>query len=332
MNLDGGTKAALRNALIAAFPTWGELKILVDDRLSEQLQNISSEVKPVPQVAHDLINWAQSRGRVTELVIGASAENPGNPELKAFADQFRFAAGAGGELERIVLPAVTFENVGQWLNKLARLRRAVARFEPQPFALSKADYGTGFLVAPDLLMTNWHVVEKNLSGLNDPKKVVVRFDCELDAGGAQTPGRVCSLADVWDCGHRDMGTGLDYALVRLKEAPAEDVITGAKRGFIKLDGKHRPGVKEPLMILQHPDAMPLKLSIGTVESIDANGKRVSYTANTLGGSSGSPCFNTALEPVALHHIGDGGKNLNHGVRLDAIYNDLQSRGLGGQLG
>jgi hypothetical protein len=61
---------------------------------------------------------------------------------------------AGGELERSVLPLVPFENVGQWLETLARLRRAVARFEPQPSAQSTEDCGTGFLVAPDLLMTN----------------------------------------------------------------------------------------------------------------------------------------------------------------------------------
>jgi len=327
MNLDGSQKATLRIALLAAFPSWGELQLVVDDRLSEQLQNISSPMKPMPQVVHDLIGWAVARGRLTELVISAAAENPNNPALKTFAEQFRFVDQAAGEIERIVLPSVRFENIGQWLEKLTCLRRAVARFEPQPYAQSKGGFGTGFLVAPDLLMTNWHVVKDHLSDAKDPKKVVVRFDCEIDAAGIESPGRQCMLADVWDCGHSPLPGGLDYALVRLTEPAAEDNIASGKRGFIKLDGSARPAEKEPLMILQHPDAMPLKLSIGTVDRLDADGKRVNYTANTMGGSSGSPCFNSALVPVALHHWGD--VNHNRGVRLDAVYKDLESRGLVG---
>jgi Trypsin-like peptidase domain/Effector-associated domain 1 len=330
MNLDGSQKAALRSALLAAFPSWGELQIVVDDRLSEQLQNISSPMKPMPQVVQDLIGWAIARGRLTELVIGATAENPKNPALKTFAEHFRFVDTSAGELERIVLPLVEFENVGQWLEKLARLRRAVARFEPQPSAQSKGGFGTGFLVAPDLLMTNWHVVRDNLSNVKDPRKVVVRFDYEIDAAGTESPGRQCELADAWDCGHSPLHGGLDYALVRLAEPAAEDNDTSGKRGFIKLDGSTQPAEKEPLMILQHPDAMPLKLSIGTVDRLDVDGKRVNYTANTMGGSSGSPCFNSALVPVALHHWGD--VNHNRGVRLDAIYRDLESRSLVGLLG
>jgi hypothetical protein len=84
------------------------------------------------------------------------------------------------------------------------------------------------------------------------------------------------------------------------------------------------------MIIQHPNAMPLKLSIGTIETIDADGKRVSYTANTMGGSSGSPCFNSALQPVILHHRGSTSENC--GIRLDAIYNNLKLRNLDGLLG
>jgi hypothetical protein len=330
MDLTGGQRAAIRKALVAAFPTWGALQILVDDRLSEQLHNISAPVKNMPEVAHDLVIWAQARGRITELVIGASAENPMCPELMDLAARFKFSDTTHGELERIVLPSVQFENVGRWLDKLSRLRRAVARFEPQPCAQSKAGFGTGFLVAPDLLMTNWHVVKDHLSSAKNPQLVVIRFDYEVDVAGAEGPERLCGLADAWDCGHSSLHGGLDYALVRLREAPGNDPVGGTKRGFIKVDGSQRPGDMEPLMILQHPDAMPLKLSIGTVNQLEANGHRVTYNANTLGGSSGSPCFNSALEPVALHHWGD--VDHNRGVRLDAILEDLRRRNLDGLLG
>src|SRR5262245_38636117 len=132
MNLTGAQRAKVRGALLSGFPTWGELAIVVDDRLSERLDNISAPVKPMPQVAQDLLVWAQARGRLTELIIGAAAENEGNPDLKALAAQFRFAEVVAGENERIVLKDVPFENVGQWLDRMARLKRTVCRFEPQP--------------------------------------------------------------------------------------------------------------------------------------------------------------------------------------------------------
>jgi hypothetical protein len=321
MDLKGEKRAELRKALISAFPSWGALQIVVDDRLSEQLTHISSPQKTLPEVAHDLIVWAISRGRLTELVIGAAAENPTNPELRAFAEQFEFVAATGGELERIVLPSVPFENIGQWLERLGRLRRAVCRFE------SDGTFGSAFLVAPDLLMTNHHVVEGLLAGSEDPNKAIVRFDYEVGADGSPAAGRTCRLAAAWDCGSSQ---ALDYALVRLAEPVGEDDAGGAKRGFVKLGVTHKFTKGEPLMILQHPDAQPLKLSIGSVDQPDVGGTRVAYTANTLPGSSGSPCFNSGLAPVALHHWGNA--NHNRGVRLDVVLSDLKSRGLDPLLG
>jgi hypothetical protein len=115
-----------------------------------------------------------------------------------------------------------------------------------------------------------------------------------------------------------------------EEAAGSDAIGAEQREFIKLLGGHNFVKGEPLMILQHPAAEPLKLSIGSVAQPDFGGTRVAYTANTLGGSSGSPCFNSALAPVALHHWGD--VNHNRGVRLDVSFKDLQSRNLIGLLG
>lgn len=327
--LDDRQQVALRAALVAIFPTWAALQAFVGVRLGESLKAISSEARGVAEAVHDVVAWARAHGRVTELVIGAAAERPEDSRLRSLAERSLFAGPAEGELEHVVLPAVRFENLGHWLDRLGRLRRSVARFEPQPLAESRANYGTGFLVAPDILMTNWHVVEASLCGARDPKGVVVRFDCEVDASGAETSGRVCGLADDWDCGHSAL-VGLDYALIRLKDAPGEDPTGGGTRGFVRLDGTHRPNPDEPLIVLQHPDAMPLKLSIGTVTEVDANGRRVQYSANTMGGSSGSPCFNAALEPVAMHHRGN--TDHNRGVRLDAIYNDLVARGLNHLLG
>src|SRR5262249_17856501 len=92
----------------------------------------------------------------------------------------------------------------------------------------------------------------------------------------------------------------------------------------------------PLIILQHPSAAPLKLSIGSVVDPAAAPNRVSYTANTEPGPSGSPCFTSGLDLVALHHWGG---DMNRGVRLGAVLDlltarkaELESKGISGLIG
>ena len=77
-----------------------------------------------------------------------------------------------------------------------------------------------------------------------------------------------------------------------------------------------------MIILQHPDARPLKLAIGSVVEPNASANQVSYTVNTEPGSSGSPCFTSGLDVAALHHWG---AQPNCGVRLGPILDFLRGR-------
>jgi hypothetical protein len=315
MNIDGKKRRAIREALVAAFPMPDDMRMLTDELLDVPLQNITGINKDMNVIAFDLIGWAQARGRLTEVVIGAAALNPGSASLKALSDEFQFVASGPDELERIVLENVPFENVGQWLERLSRYRRAVCRIEPQPPPNTNG-YGTGFLVAADVVMTNFHVIEPFLTkGAED---VVARFDYETDIEGiAVAAGRRCTLAADWkliDSPLKD----LDFALIRLAEPAAQDQAPGGKRGCLR---PKRTGVSagSPLMILQHPEAKPLKLAIGSIVDPDPIPDRVSYTANTEPGSSGSPCFTSALDLVALHHWG---AQPNRGVKMSSILSFL----------
>jgi hypothetical protein len=100
MEFDGAFRKQIRAALLDAFPQLNQLRIVVEDCLGEPLQNVTM-ANDMLTVVFDLIGWAKSRGRLTELVIGASAENPGNHKLRAIAEQFRFVQGGEGEPERI---------------------------------------------------------------------------------------------------------------------------------------------------------------------------------------------------------------------------------------
>jgi hypothetical protein len=321
MKIDNVKRREIREALLDAFPTPGELAIITSDVLGEPLQNITAVPGPMPNMAFDLIVWSNARGRLTELVMGAAAANPTNPKLRALADRFKFAEHVPGENERVIMKDVPFQNVGQWLDKLAHARRAVCRIEPQP-PPDYNNYGSGFLVAADVVMTNYHLVQPFLN--NGADKVVLRFDYETDKKGvAVGEGRPCKLAADWDLVKSPVNQ-LDFALVRLSEPVGNDAINGGTRGALKpLASKC---VKDrPLLILQHPAAEPLKLAIGSVVDPDSYPNRVAYNVNTEGGSSGSPCFSSALDVVAIHHW--GAPNHNRGVTQAAILNYLKSNAI-----
>jgi V8-like Glu-specific endopeptidase len=332
MNIDGRKRREIREALLEAFPMPRDLRMVTDEVLNVPLQNVTGIGGDMETMAFDLIGWAQARGRLTELVIGAATVNPTAPRLKVLADQFQFASSAPGEVERINLKDVPFENVGQWLDKLSRLRRAVCRIEPQP-SPDTSGYGTGFLVASDVVMTNFHVIEPFISAGSD--KVVARFDYETAADGvAVKAGRTSQLAADWRLADSPVKE-LDFALIRLAQRVADDAVPGGARGTIGLSRK-MPAAGSPLIILQHPEAKPLKVAIGSVVDPNVALNRVSYTVNTEPGSSGSPCFNTGLDLVAIHHWG---ATPNRGVCVAGIQDflrarraDVEGKGLGHLLG
>jgi hypothetical protein len=121
-------------------------------------------------------------------------------------------------------------------------------------------------------------------------------------------------------------------LLRVKNEPGNRSVGeegSPVRGWIKLPtepDKFSPNT--PLFILQHPNGQPLKLALDTDGIIDVNenGTRVRYKTNTEPGSSGSPCFNSNWDLVALHHMGIEGK-YNAGTPFSAICRCLEKKGL-----
>ena len=106
---------------------------------------------------------------------------------------------------------------------------------------------------------------------------------------------------------------LDYALLRVDGAPGNDPVgnkaepAAPSRKWIEVPTQV-PDIdpNTALFIIQHPRGDPLQLALETnaIVAVNANNTRVSYRTNTLLGSSGSPCFNSNWELVALHHSGD----------------------------
>jgi len=247
-------------------------------------------------------------------------------------------------LESIINSEDNFLDVS-WLFGALYSAQAVCRIEvPEDTAK-----GTGFLIGPDLVLTNAHVL-KNLEYVKD---AVLRFDYRADAlGTVPNQGRLFRLVpDFYFFSPAEL---LDYALVRVQGRPLEQVITQEK-GLSPMDlvlkGKHRGYLvtktdyvreHDRVNIIQHPDGDPMKVVMTQNYVIgDMANTRVHYVADTMGGSSGSPVFNRKWEVVALHHSGapyppesvdpkkgwKGQFRVNQGIPMRDILKDFQTRDL-----
>jgi hypothetical protein len=227
-------------------------------------------------------------------------------------------------LQRNVKPFLPMIDVAVWRERLFRLEGRVCRVEVDGGAR-----GTGFLVGPETVITNYHVLNDVIDDRSLAPKVKFRFDYKKQAAGVVSDGTLIGLNSAdWlvdstrfsDAEGRNEPDAevptpdqLDFALVRLERPlgsePLGSAGGGDRRGWIALP-KAPPMIRTdppmPILILQHPNEQPLKLAVDTegVFSVSANGTRLRYKTNTEPGSSGSPCFDMDWKLIALHHYGD----------------------------
>jgi hypothetical protein len=189
------------------------------------------------------------------------------------------------------------------------------------------------------VLTNHHVLTDVLAGTAAPSSVSCVFDYHVRADSTLNRGTAYGLAGNWleaasppsaadlsaDSTAIPSPDELDYALIRLAGAAgAATVPTGRERGWVDVFAEPppvKPGL--PLLIIQHPAEKPMQLAIDTagVLTVNSNNTRLTYGVNTLGGSSGSPCFSFDLELVALHHSGSAMSN--EGIPISAIARHLR---------
>jgi hypothetical protein len=239
--------------------------------------------------------------------------------------------GAAPGLQKNIKPALTSPDVSVWMDKLETVRRQVCRIEIPGQAL-----GTGFLVGPNAVLTNWHVVEEARK-VAAQGQITCRFDYRRLSNGAIEPGIAVSVLEIADerpCSPAELTVApdnpspkpdeLDYALLQLAAIP------GIARGSIVMAG---PPVQDnqALIIVQHPKGDPVRFAIDTsaVKSYEHTGLRLRYRTNTDAGSSGSPCFNMDFDLVALHHLGDPGRpppTYNQGIPIGLIRSSIVTRG------
>ena len=356
--LTGPQIKAFVEALGAAFG-FARFDRLLLGRLNKNREDISL-AGDYEGIRYDVVKLANNEGWVTDLLTAARASNPANAALLAFEELLGLGAIAASQkpkLEKIVRESSPLKDSAEFRERLGLLETWICAME------IPGGGGSGVLVGPDLVLTHYHVVAPLLKGEASPSDARCRLDYRAtDGGDVVNAGVSIGLAADWDVHHSRYsqadtvadGQGwiaeeLDFALVRLSSSPGEAPIgnqpeaEAPNRGWLRLPVNPAAMTQgDVLFVLQHPqdlDALPkaklqrLKLSSGTVLGFVGNGLRMRHDATTLPGSSGSPCFNAALEPVALHHAGEKNSRLdykgayNQAIPLGEIAKYLKKHGL-----
>lgn len=362
-NLTGHEVERLHRALLSAF-NLGTMTQLV----AFKFQPPANTIVPVPPVGPfgnflqptyqervlALIMKAEEEGWTDALIEEAHKQVPGNPLLRQFYQHYAGSVqrrAPGHALQRIVDEGNSMLQPAIWREKLGALERTVCCIE-----CGGKPAGTGFLVAPTIVLTNYHVMEPVIDGEAAAGNVTLRFDYKRLGNTVLNGGLTHKLGAKWDLAKSPYSDAdsdvdpasldaarkgepksaepdaneLDYAFVELDAEASADTVFGQPRGFVPPPVNASPpwSPRTALNILQHPSGKPLELALDPYAIIRANAAntRVRYRTNTESGSSGSPCFDKDWNLVALHHSGDPDfsrvADYNEGIPIHTIREDL----------
>ena len=160
---------------------------------------------------------------------------------------------------------------------------------------------TGFLVGPDLFMTNHHCIhdEFGLLPLEDARIYMDYYqdpDVDRTRGGVTTGVSAVLRADA----------PKDYALLRL------DKPIGDTYGWLELDTTTVPDTSQSVKLISHNRGRSKEIVRRNTEIVDIRADHplfgvpfaLAYLADSEGGSSGSPVFlREGTGVIAIHHSG-----------------------------
>ena len=158
--------------------------------------------------------------------------------------------------------------------------------------------GTGWLLAPGLLITNHHVI--NAREPSEPAASEQDFDLQGaaveavfdDFGPGATP------VSVFPTGCVAADSTLDFALLRLPpDVEPRQPLRLRSSPVLKPADR---ALRERINVLQHPGGKPMRLGFRNNFVVTGSAERLSYLTDTAGGASGSPLFDDAWFVAGLH--------------------------------
>ncbi|WP_273513650.1 DNA/RNA non-specific endonuclease [Phreatobacter oligotrophus] len=184
-----------------------------------------------------------------------------------------------------------------YLERGAIAARAVAKIALRSQAGSAIGSGTGFLIAPGVLITNNHVIPDRSLTINS----MAQFGYELDVMG-KALGPVEFALDAERLFHTDVA--LDFTVVAVRPLAQDGTSRLDAYGYLPLLGTTGKAMEgEWLSLIQHPNGERKQVCVRENKLIKRQPDVLWYSSDTKPGSSGSPVFNNDWFVVALHHKG-----------------------------
>lgn len=285
---------------------------------SQESKFFREKADEVADISHRRTQRVQSRSRSSSTRRSERATVLEKIVVQNDLIDFNFLGKAetvGGSVVRFKVPA--FENE-----------------QPLNFPMSTQQIvglGTGWLIGPQHLITNHHVI--NVRSASDPDASLEDFALQARAAIAQFDfNHPTAITED----HTNMeliaaDKALDYAVLKLA-VPIDRPPLNIWGGDFELD----PNSHLPVNIIQHPGGSPKKLGVRNNLAHNLDELDLSYFTDTEGGSSGSPVCSDEWLVLALHkaatrsyglveYQGNETPWINIGTRIDRVIEDLREK-------
>jgi V8-like Glu-specific endopeptidase len=268
--------------------------------------------------AHPLFDALLNQQQVA--VDREPAAPDGRPSFRVASDDVS-EAEALLFLDDLTIPAGRLPWLIKVLGKIYAVSPSVCRIE---VALNNAHKsGTGFRIAPNLLLTNWHVL--SFDGAT-PSSVAAEFFFDTNEQGQATQAQLFACDPNTIRTNRTDDWGVVSTILGLPDSvPVLDLATCSAD----------PITNTPAFILQHPVGGRKRVAFVRNQITFVNHQVVQYVTDTQVGSSGAPVFNENGKVIAIHHAGGrpqevAGKQAlkkNEGIRISQVIAGLQAGGI-----
>jgi V8-like Glu-specific endopeptidase len=183
-----------------------------------------------------------------------------------------------------------------FLEEGLRVARTIARIWVNVSSGRPSAYGTGFMVSPQLLITNHHV----LGDAATARSSLAEFDYQRRTDGTLIQSTTFTLEpNVFFYANQD----LDYAVVAVK-VRSDNGRSLADFGYNLLSEEEGKAIAaQKANIIQHPAGEPKQVALRENQIVDVLPNFLHYKSDTAPGSSGAAVYNDRWEIVALHHSG-----------------------------
>ncbi|GAB4561131.1 MAG: hypothetical protein Tsb0020_08410 [Haliangiales bacterium] len=328
---------ALRDLLKANFRRRADIERLVDDAgLDAAELNLQQSAA---EIWHELLPYARRMGAHYQLIATArkqlpalrqpldelmSASKPTYPdEEEPLAPScWAHTRDDTHSLERQLGENSTLLDIA-FLHKAIKVASGVLRVTAEH--RDAHQNGTAFRIAPDLILTNHHVICRHGVAAD---RLSLDLGHEVDIHGTENAGRTVTLDPVEVvASEHNPALSRDWAVIRWPGAPPPDEVS-----ILRLGSHTPPRPGERAYIIQHPGGGPKQIGLNRnlIRHVDDN--VVQYLTDTEPGSSGSPVCNEDWEVISLHYRWikaprERYRYRNQGMRIEPIVAALHARGL-----